>query len=59
MKSNRIVKVKTERNLNPSTDLQEDSLVLRVRINGSKIVLPVMTKEDTRHDISQARQGNR
>jgi hypothetical protein len=53
------IKVKTERNLDPEKDLTEDSYVLGSRRNKSRIVLPVMKKEVTRHDLSETRQGNR
>ena len=54
-----VIKVKTERNLDPEKDLSEDSYILGSRKNKSRIVLPVMNKGETHYDISKARQGNR
>lgn len=53
------LKVLIDRNLNPEKDLTEDSYVLGRRRNKTKIVLPVMKKEETRYDISKARPSNR
>jgi len=53
-----VVKVKTERNLDPEKDLSEDSYILGSRKNKNRIVLPVMNKGETRYDISKARQSN-
>ena len=53
------LRVLIDRNLDPEKDLKEDCLVLAIRKNTSRIVLPAGIKRETRYDLSKARQIHR
>ena len=52
-------KVLLDRNLDPEKDLKEDCLVLAIRKNTSRIVLPAGIKRETRYAVPKVRQNNR
>ena len=53
------LKVLLDRNLDPEKDLKEDCLVLVIRKNTSRIVLPAGIKRETRYAVSKVRQNYR